>query len=175
MKTKMKHLMALAMMTATLGIVGCTEKEPAPTPEDNTGEVLYAFHYQGRTLEAGQTVYFYPTAEDVQEDWSTTTDLFIENTSNANLQSVLKLEKVSGNEAANTVLFCLGENCMSAVCPWTSKTLTITPGVNENLPLHVQYTPSEVEGTTVYRITIGKGSSLTNSQTMLLSLSGQAQ
>ena len=172
----MKNLMALATMAATLGMVSCTEKENVNTETpSNSDEVLYVFHYQGRTLEPGQTVYFYPTAEDIQDDWSTTTDIFIENTSDADLQSVLKLEKVSGNDAADEVLFCFGEQCRSAACPWTSETLTITPGINENLPLHVQYTPSEVEGTTVYRITVGKGSSLSNSQTMLLSLSGQAQ
>ncbi len=168
--------MALALMAATIGMVSCTEKEPAPQePEPSDNEVLYTFHYQGRTLEPEQTVYFYPSAEDVQEDWATTTDIFIENTSSADLQSVLKLEKVMGDDNANTVLFCFGEQCMSAECPWTSGALTITPGVNDDLPLHIQYTPSQVEGTTVYRITVGKGTSLTNSQTMLLSLSGQAQ
>ena len=176
MKTKKKHLMAMALMAATIGMVGCTEKENNNTDTpDTSDEVLYAFHYQDRTLEPEQTVYFYPTADDVQENWATTTDIFIENLTDANLQSVLKVEKVSGNAAADTVLFCFGEQCMSAICPWTSGALTVTPGVNDNLPLHVQYSPNSVEGTTVYRITVGKGSSLVGKQVMLLSLSGQAQ
>lgn len=173
MKTKMKHLMAMALMAAAIGMVACTEKEPAPTetPEQG-GDPCYVFHSLGEALEPGQTIEYYPKADEVSDEWATTQDILIENITSSDLQSVLKLEKVSGPAAFDDVMFCFGEACTEQHCPWTSNTVTLTPGINEQLPIHIQYNPLEIVEETVYRITIGKGNGLANAQTVLINIKG---
>ncbi len=169
----MKHMMAMALMAATIGLVSCTEKEPAPQePAEQGGDPCYVFHSQGETLEPGQTIEYYPKADEVSDEWATTQDILIENITSSDLQSVLKLEKVSGSAAFDDVMFCFGEACTEQHCPWTSNVVTLTPGINENLPIHIQYNPLSIESETVYRITIGKGTGLANSQTVLINIKG---
>ena len=171
----MKRLMVVALTFATMAMVSCGDKENT-TPqeqEEQGGDPSYVFHYQERALEPGQTIYYYPKAGDVSEDWATTEDIFIENITNSNLQSVLKIEKVSGAPAFDRVMFCFGENCVEREAGWASPPLTLVPGLNEDLPIHVQYKPSDVDGETVYRITVGKGTGLANAQTVLLNLKGE--
>ena len=64
----MKHMMAMALMAATIGLVSCTEKEPAPQePAEQGGDPCYVFHSQGETLEPGQTIEFYPKADEADD------------------------------------------------------------------------------------------------------------
>ena len=165
MKNMFKYLAVMAISVSLVGLVAC---EPEPTtPED-----AYSFQYMGSTLEPNQTVTYSPSMIDIAPDWATTTDFFVVNNTDADLQSVLKVEKVSGSAEADVVMFCFGEECRSATCPWTSEPLTIVPGVNENLPLHVQYAPSSINVETVYRITIGKGTAMESPRSVLLKLGG---
>ena len=165
MKNMFKYLAVMAISVSLVGLVAC---EPEPTtPED-----AYSFQYMGSTLEPNQTVTYSPSMTDIAQDWATTTDFFVVNNTDADLQSVLKVEKVSGSAEADVVMFCFGEECMTATCPWTSDPLTIVPGVNENLPLHVQYAPSSINVETVYRITIGKGTAMESPRSVLLKLGG---
>ena len=169
-----KYLAAMAMSVALIGLSACKDPDPEPTP-DNNSEPAYAFHYQGRTLEPNQTVYFYPTAEEVTNDWATI-HILLENTTDANLQTMLKVERVGGSEAFDNLSICFGETCKIGTCPWTSDTFTLTPGVNQNMEVMIDYKPSNASTDNgVYRITVGKGASFQNSQVMLLNMSGHAQ
>ena len=179
MKTIFKYLALAVMSVAMMGMVAC-EKTPEPEPDTTpnvdpvTNSSTYAFNFQNRTLEAGQTVYFYPTAEEASHDWATVNLLF-ENKTDANVKAYLKIEKVQGPDALDNITICFGETCKSGVCPWSYGPINLTPGVNTQLPVAFDYVPSLVTAKTVYKFTIGTSEDLEDPQVMYLDVAANAQ
>ena len=179
MKTIFKYLAIAVMSVALTGFVAC-EPEPGPTPDTTpteepvTNSSTFAFNFQNRTLEAGQTVYFYPTAEEVTSDWATVNLLF-ENKTDANVNAYLKIEKFEGPDAMNSITICFGATCKSGVCPWSYGPISLTPGVNNQLLVAFDYVPSLVTAKTVYKFTIGNGETLDDPQVMYLNVAANAQ
>ncbi len=168
MKNIFKYLAVMAMSFTLMGLVACGEKEETTTPAS------YAFQYEGRTLEPGQTVYFYPRETEVTNDWATV-HLLLENNSAVDQPTVLKVERVDGPAAFDALSICYGETCKTGVCPWTSDPFTLVPGVNEDMEVKIDYKPSDAAAANgVYKITIGQGVEMKYPQYMLLSMSSQA-
>ena len=180
MKSIFKTMAFVAMSIALAGVVACGEKEnttpePQPEPVPPTQESsTFAFHYQGRTLEAGQTVYFYPSADEAENDWATV-HFMMENKTEANVGTYMKVELAEGPEALNNLTICFGETCKTGTCPWTSDVISLTPGINQNLEVALDYVPSQVTSKSVYRITIGKGPSLEDPQVMFVDMAALPQ
>lgn len=175
--------MAIAVMSISLmGMVACSEKNdsdsdpaPTPTPVDPTvNSSTFAFNYQNRTLEAGQTVYFYPTEQEVTNDWATV-HLFFENKTNTNVNAYIYIEKVYGSDEMKALSVCFGETCKTGTCPWSYGPIALEPGVNTALPVLFDYVPSKAGNNTVYMIMIGNGENMTDPQVMYLSVSANAQ
>lgn len=164
MKNVFKYLALVAMGFALTGLVACNDKEKA--------EDLYAFQYDGKTVDADATVYFTPTTAQVRDNWAVV-DFLMENTSDANLETCMKVERVSGPAALDALTICFGETCKIGTCPWTSEAFTLVPGVNTDIPVHLEYEPGIIDGPSVYRITIGKGSALESPRAMYLDITGE--
>lgn len=156
---KMKNLMALAMMIATLGMVGCTEKEPSPTPEpgpSQPGDAAYALHYQNRTLEESQTIYYTATEEDISDNYIEIA-LEIENLTSSTLSTSQSVVMTEGPDGFPEAEICAGGNC-----PWNGQAYDVAPGLYEN-PIYIHLMPAGFSGQTVtYTITVGEGKSLNN-------------
>ncbi|MBQ8704178.1 MAG: hypothetical protein IJ524_07375 [Bacteroidales bacterium] len=164
MKNIFKYLAAVAIGFALTGLVACGGKEKT--------EDLYAFRYDGQTVDADATVYFTPTADQVRANWAIV-EFLMENKSDANQETYMKVERVSGPEAMDDLTICFGETCNSGTCPWTSKAFTLVPGVNTEIPVDLEYEPRIIDGPSVYRITIGKGSALENPRVMYIDITGE--
>ena len=163
MKNIIKTL-ALVAMTITLAtLTACGEK---------TEQDLYAFHFDGAVVSADATVMFTPTSDQVRNDWAEV-EFLMENKTDANLETVMKVERVSGSEALDELTICFGESCKTGTCPWTSDAFTLVPGVNDNMKVLLEYKPSNITGTSVYRITIGKGTKMESPRVMLLDITGE--
>lgn len=159
-----KGLALTAMTIVMMGLVSCGDKdEPA----------IYGFQYDGKAVAADATVYFTPTTTQVRDDWAVA-EFMMENLTDANLETVMKVEVVSGPTELNALTICFGETCRIGTCPWTSDPFTLVPGVNTEVPVHLEYAPSVINGTSVYRITIGKGAALENPQVMYIDITGNA-
>lgn len=167
MKKIAKFFMA-AMLT--LGLAGITSCSKDDKTEDNSGDPHFAFVYMNRTLEPDQTVYYYPTMEQTANDFAVV-DFFIENTTSDAVNAVVKVERIDGPEAFDDLTICFGETCKTGTCPWTSDPFVLHAGLNDDLPIHVDYVPSLATTPGVYRITVGESSALAHRQTMILSLS----
>ena len=179
MKSIFKTLALMAMSIAMVGLVAC---DPEPDPEPDTtpsvdptvASTTYAFNYQNRSLEPGQTVYFYPTAQEENNDWATVR-FFIENKTSDNVDAYIKIEKVEGPDAMNDLSVCFGETCKTGTCPWKYGPISLAPGVNNDLPILFDYSPSKVGNKTVYMIMIGTGENLLDPQVMYLDVAAHAQ
>ena len=180
MKSIFKTMAVVAMSVALAGVVACGDKEnttpePQPGPDDSFQESnTFALHYQDRTLEAGQTVYYYPTAEEADNDWAVV-HFQMENKTDANVDTYMKVELAEGPEAMGHLTICFGETCKSGVCPWTSDAIPLTPGINYNQEVSLDYSPSNVTSKAVYRITIGKGANLEDPQVMFIDMAAMPQ
>ena len=156
---KMKNLMALTMMIATLGMVSCTEKEPAPTPEPEPtpqGDATYALHYQDRTLEPGQTVYYTATEDDIADNFLEMM-FYIENLTTSTLNTSQSLVQTDGPSDFPAPELCAGGNC-----PWNGQPYPVAPGMYENA-IFVHLAPQGFSGQTVkYTLTVGEGMNLNN-------------
>lgn len=182
MKNIFKYLAVMAMGVALTGQVSCgDDPEPEPDNNNNGSPVVvdptvqsgsYKFHYLDRDLQPGQTVYYYPTQEEADNEWADV-DFYIENLTGSNLETVMKVERIGGPEAFDALTICFDEICKNGTCPWTSDAFTVEPGVNDNLTIKVEYNPRSATEPGVYQITIGKGASLADPQVMFLSMSGQ--
>ena len=181
MKNIFKYLAVAAMSVALTGLVACDpepkpEPEPAPdtTPSNYEESGSYAIQYHGDVLTAGQTINYYPTEEEFTNDLANF-KFYINNKTDGNLSTCLKIEKMAGDDVMDNIMICFGETCKSGVCPWISDPFNLVPGVNENLPIKFSYSPSLVTSTTKYRFTIGKGTDLEDPQVMILNATAQAQ
>lgn len=164
-----KYLAAVAISIATLGLTSC-DKEPEPEP--NTESTSFAILYNGNAVAAGSTLDFHPSADEIANDWAQV-DLRLENKTSENIQAVLKVEMVEGPDAMNRIAICYGETCKNPLCPWTSDSFTLTPGVNQNLPIHYDYSPSMVTEKTTYRFTVAKASNLDDPQVIFITVNAQ--
>ena len=167
MKNIFKYVAVAAICTAMIGLVSCKK-------EDNTTSASksYAFVYQGQTIEPNQTIDFHPTGDEVRNDFATV-EFLIENKTSEELSSVMKVEKVEGPDALNDLMICYGATCKNGSCPWVSDPFTLVPGINQNMMIKLDYFPSNVTSKTVYRVTIGKGTSMSDPQVMLINVNAQ--
>lgn len=169
MKNMFKYLAAMAMGVALMGMVACTDPEVV---EENLD--IYAFQFNDQTVADGATVYFTPSISQVGNDWAQVY-FYMENKSDANVETVMKVERMSGSAELDNLSICFGETCKAGTCPWTSDAFTLVPGLNRDLPVIIDYSPSVISGTSVYRITIGQGAELKNSRVMLLDITGNGE
>ena len=175
MKNMFKYLAAMAMSVALTGMVACTDPDPEPEPMPDPGvqSTVYAFQYQGRILEAGDTIVFFPTEQQISAGDAVVHFRMVNNTQE-DLSTVMEVKKVAGPREYNTLSICF-EDCRDYQLPWTSNPFTLVPGVNSDVAIH--YDPSQITGTNtmLYRITIGKGTAMEDPQVMFLSMSATAQ
>ena len=165
--------MAALFFTGAMSLNSCGPDDPEEPTKPEQPEVsqssTYSFQYMNRTLEAGQTVYFHPDAEQLADDFAEV-DFYMMNLTDQNQQTVMKVEHISGPASFGRIMLCLGE-CNQYICPWTSDVFTLTPGVNSNMKVAIEYSPSQATTDAVYRVTIGKGTAMEDPQVMLLNLS----
>lgn len=166
MKKTSKLMMAAVMMMATLNLVSCGDDDEKNNEGSNSNS--YAFIYMGRTLEPAQIVYANPTDDEIRDNFAAL-EFFVENKTDAELNSKIKIEKLSGPAEMDDLMICYGEECTSTgSMPWKSENIVFTPGINQNMMIKIEYMPSVVTSTTKYRITVGKGGNLTDPQVMYL-------
>ncbi len=170
MKTIFKKLAMMAIGVALFGLVACEkEKEEDTTYTESTS---YGIVYEGNHIAAGETITIHPSRNEMENDFATI-HLLLDNKTNANLTSVLKIEKVEGPATMNDIMICYGETCKNGSCPWVSDPFTLVPGINEDMLIKFDYTPSNVTEKTTYRMTIGKGASLEDPQAILINVNAQ--
>ena len=176
MKNIIKYLAVAAISVALTGMVGC-DKPETEEPEnnqqaENVESALYAFQYNGEIVAAGATVYYTATSQQVSNDQAMV-DFYMVNKTDGNLETVMKVERVSGPEELDNLEICYDGLCRNFTCPWTSAPMTLVPGVNEDLKMTIDYAPSVIDSKSVYRITIGKGSAMEQPQVMYLDITGE--
>lgn len=171
MKSIFKYLAVVAISLATFSMVACKDDPVEPTPDETTESTSYAFQYQDTTPAAGATVDFTPNMQQSELDWAGV-DFYMVNKTSENLETVMKVERVSGPASFDNLSICYGESCKTGTCPYTSNVMTLEPGVNTNLRITIDYAPSAVTEETIYRITIGKGTSLQDPQVLKIKLHG---
>ena len=165
MKNIFKYVAALAMCVTLAGLVACGE-------ETGTSRDVFAFQYDGQSVADGATVYFTPTRQEVNSDWAKVS-FYLENKTDANVQTVMKVERLSGPAELDNLSICFGETCKTGTCPWTSDAFSLVPGVNSDMPILIEYTPSVINNaTSVYRITVGEGSAMDNPRVLLIDITG---
>lgn len=174
MKNIFKSLAMIAIGTAMLGLVACedTDDDPIDTTETYSESASYAIIYNGDAIAAGATLEVHPTIDQVTMDFAAI-NILLENKTDGNLETMIKMEKLEGPDEMNKIMICYGETCKNPDCPWTSDAFTLTPGINENMAISFDYTPSKVGNKTVYRMTVGKAASLDDAQVILISISVQ--
>ena len=173
MKNMFKYLAVVAMSVALMSVVACKEKpeNPEPTPDPTTESSSYAFQYNGTILAAGDTADYHPTLQQSANDVANV-DFYLVNKTNANLGSVLKVERAEGPASFDELEICYEGQCRTGSCPYTTSVLDLVPGVNTDMKITIDYTPSAVTARTIYRITLGKGTSLEDPQVFFLNLHG---
>lgn len=162
-------MMATMLGVAMLGLTACKNEKPEPTnPVEST---TYAVIYNGASIAAGQTIEHHPSLQETENDFASF-DLFFENKTDAEQPTVIKLEKTEGPDALNTLMVCFGATCSEHTCPWTSDVVTLTPGINqqEDKMFKIEYTPSMVTAKAVFRLTVGKGTSMSDPQVIYFQL-----
>ncbi len=153
MKNILKTLAFMVIGLAMTSIVAC-EKDDTDTPS-------YAIHYNGAVVADGETIVYNPGLNEINMDWATI-ELLPENKTSNTLETVMKIELVEGPADMNDLSICYGETCKTGVAPWTSDPFNLTAGLNQNMLIKFDYTPSKVTEKTTYRLTLGNGSSMKN-------------
>ena len=171
MKNIFKTLAMAAMSIVMVGLVACDpEPDPTPvTPPATTQSALYAFQFDGQTVAAGDTILYNPTKTQIDADLAQV-HFYMVNKTDEELSTVMKVELVSGPAELNMLEICYDDNCRNYSCPWTSEPFTLVPGVNTDMRMTIDYAPSVINGTSIYRITIGKGSAMEEPQVMFLNM-----
>lgn len=175
MKNILKPLAVAVMAVVMTGLTSCGEKTEVPgepSVSETTQSALYAFQYNGETVAAGATVYYTPTPQQVSNDQAMV-DFYMVNRTDENLETVMKVERVSGPEELDNLEICYDGMCRNFQCPWNSDPMTLVPGVNEDLKMTIDYLPSVIDRKSVYRITIGKGTAMEEPQVMYLDITGE--
>ena len=159
MKNIFKNLAVVAMGIAMIGLVSCKKES----------DVNYAIHHNGSEVVAGQTLTYNASLEEVRNDFASV-DILLENKTDANLETCMKIEKVEGPSALNDIMICYGETCTSGTCPWMSEPFTLVPGINQNMLVKFEYSPSQVTEKTTYRFIVGTGKSMANPHEILINI-----
>ena len=165
MKKTFNLVMAAFLMMATVSLVSCG-KEEENNDDPITQSTVFAFHYNGNTLEAGATVDLHPTMTETQNDFARAT-LVVENMTDAEVQACIKVECVEGS-GAHEIELCYDNNCRNVQVGKVSAPFTIYPGQPQANEIIYDYTPSTLNSTLVYKLTIGEGSKMKNPQVVFL-------
>ena len=173
MKNIFKYLAAMAMCVALTGLVACDpEPDPQPEPDTYTESTTYGIIYNEEYVAAGQTLVIHPTAEELNNDFSTI-ELLLDNKTSDDITTTMKVEKTEGPDAMNDIMICYGETCKNGSCPWSSDPFILEPGINYNMMIKFDYSPSLVTSKTTYRMTIGKGASFEDPQVIFINVNAQ--
>ena len=173
----MKRINCFFAVSAILvmGFAACNKDNegndtPQPTPEDTMP--AYAFVYQGRTLAAGDTIFYYPTAEEAADSIDQAAVFFyIKNLTDAAQQTRMNVTMQEGTLAMGTYIeVCFGSSCTGGPNPWTSDPFNVAPGLNSDLPITFDYHPSLVTERTTFKVTVGQGTNLARSQSMYINV-----
>ena len=164
-----KTTIIAAISVAMLAFVSCTEKEQNVTPDEKTESTTYAILYDGSAVAASSTINYRPTLSETTNDFASV-DLLLENKTNANQQTCLKIERTEGPDAMNRIMICYGETCKEGNCPWMSDAFTLVPGINSDMLVKFEYAPSQVTSQTTYRLTVGKGETLSDPQVIYINV-----
>ena len=155
-------LTAAALVAGSLCAFGCSkddEKEEQPV----TPSTVFAFHYDGATIAANDTVVMSPT---VSSDLGRA-DFIVENKTEATVQACLKMECVEGR-VSDRVELCYNENCREVPLGTVTDPFPIESGMTQANTITYDYNPSTITSTTVYRLTIGEGSEMKNPQVIFI-------
>jgi hypothetical protein len=169
MKKTFRIMLAAAVSVAMLGFTACKEKEENQTHDEKTESATYAIHYDGSAVAAGSTIIYQPTLTESNADFASV-DLLLENKTNANQQTCLKIERTEGPDQMNHIMICYGETCKDGDCPWSSDAFTLVPGINNDMLVKFEYSPSQVTSKTTYRLTVGKGATFTDPQVVYINV-----
>ncbi len=171
MKNIFKHVAMVAMSIVALSLTACdpTPETPDPEPDPTIASSLYAFQYNNQTMAAGDTIHFHPDRNQISNDMAQV-NFYMVNKTEQELPTVMKVDLVSGPNELKTLEICYSGSCRTYSCPWTSENFTLVPGVNTDLLMTIDYAPSVINGESIYRITIGKGTAMEESQVMFLSM-----
>lgn len=174
MKNVFRIMLAAAMGVAMLALVACDPEKPAPEPDNSSTENYtesnsYGIIYNNQTVAAGATIVYTPSAAEIENDFAAV-DFLINNKTDGNLRTCLKVELVEGPEAMKNIMMCYGITCKQGVCPWLSEPFTLTPGINQDMMIKFEYNPSSVTSKTTYRITVGLGTELADPQVILVNV-----
>lgn len=173
MKNIFKYLALTAMCVAMTGMAACEpDPDPDPTPDTYTESATYGIIYEGSNVAAGEILAIHPSASEITLDFASI-ELLPENKTGNNLETKLKVELLEGPDAMKDIMICYGETCKNPTCPWTSDAFTLAPGVNNDMLIKFDYSPSKVTSKTTYRMTIGKGESLEDPQVILINVNAE--
>lgn len=173
---------SLAIVLLTLGVAACDKNNegnetptPQPTPVDTTP--AYAFVYQGQTLSAGDTIQYYPTAEEADpENDMAAVVFYLNNLTGTAQQTCMKVVMEEGPMSMGSYLeVCFGSECTGGPNPWTSNAFNVNPGLNSDLPIKFDYRPSLVDGTALFKFVVGQNTSLARPQTMYIRVAAAPQ
>lgn len=167
MKKNFNLVMTAFIMMATVSLVSCGKEENEENNNNpNTQSTVFAFLYNGSTLEAGATVELLPTMTETQNDFAQA--LFVvENMTDAEVQACIKVECVKGS-GAHEIELCYDNNCRNVQVGKVTAPFTIYPGQPQTNEIIYDYSPSSINGTIVYKLTIGEGSKMKNPQVVFL-------
>lgn len=172
MKNVFRIMLAAAMSVAMLALVACDPEKPDPEQNNPSGDsytesTSYGIIIDGQNVAAGATINHVPSATETENDFASV-DMLINNKTNDDLPTCLKVELLEGPDAMERFMMCYGPTCKEGHCPWTSDVFTLVPGINEDMLIKFEYYPSSVTSKTVYRITVGKGTKLSDPQVILI-------
>lgn len=156
MKNTWKLLIA-AVTVLTLGLTACNKDD-----EDDNGNTpltestTYQITYNSEVVMAGDTI----------DNGSFSVKVKVKNITETNQQTYVKVERVAGSSAMNSVILCTNICYDATPCPFVSES-AFTIYANSEQEVELKYfslTPHKTEMNATYRITVGKGTSLDDPQ-----------
>lgn len=169
MKKFSKMFMAAAMMTAMVGFVGCNKDDDGKSGNETLrNSDSYSVKYDNRTIAAGDTVKYTPTASELENEFVHMVFMVLNKTSEP-LSTAVKMEMLQGPESYKSVGICLDE-CQNGICPYTCTPYTIASGAEKQLELEMFPTGSDGSLRALYRVTVGKGASLGDPQVFFIQM-----
>ena len=166
MKKTFRLMFATIMSVAMVGLVSCKDK---PNDDPITESTTYSVIYNGEAIAAGATIEYHASLNEIEHDFAAL-DILFENKADVEQPTAIKLEKVEGPDALNILMICFGETCNEVPLPWTSYVVNFVPGINQDKELKLEYAPSQITSKTTYRLTIGKGATLSDPQIVLINI-----
>ena len=159
MKNIFKFLASMAVAVAMIGFTSCEpDPEPEPQPQPQTYELdpienvgtLFAFHFNGQTVEPGATVTYNATTEDINDNFAAI-NLYIENLGNEEVTAIHRIEIAEGPADMNEYEVCAGGSC-----PWNGEPYTLVPGMNNDKPITLEFFPADhaTHATALFRVAV---------------------